>query len=455
MPGPGTNMFQAVSSLLTEPAFAGLFSALVRDSFTARQSIVAEDESIASFFSRRLDSRLANNLVSAVLHGIYAGDVEKLSMQSLLPALWKYAKLYGSIRKGFGQESQHMFLSKEDLRLLSCVDLDITKSDKQKAAEASSVFTLKGGLGELANGLEASLLQQEMVHIEKETLVDDLRLAGGQVSSFRCRISFCALSYRFTRALGLCLQVRLSIQSHKSNPTSNETRHFSHVVSTISAKTLNRIAKTADGRRVLLPFDEIPSVSVMVVNIFYTNPSILPVHGFGYLIPRSIPFAQNPERALGVVFDSDAAIGQDDVPGTKVTVMLGGHWWDGWESFPDEHEGTKMAKAILKRHLGITAEPDAIGVSVQKDCIPQYTVGHRKRLEQGSDLLKKRFMGKLRVAGNSYTGVGLNDCIRSAYQVAESLRFTEDDTTGLQWFFEESSIPVKLTDIPNKPWLMK
>ncbi len=170
----------------------------------------------------------------------------------------------------------------------------------------------------------------------------------------------------------------------------------------------------------------------MVVNLFYSNPSLLPVHGFGYLIPRSVPFIANPELALGVVFDSDAAIGQDDIPGTKVTVMLGGHWWDGLESYPDEEEGASMAKALLKRHLDIAEEPQAVNVGLQKDCIPQYTVGHEQRMWKASEMLE-RFQGRLRVAGNSYTGVGLNDCVRAAKDVVTKL---VDGTgrTGLEAF---------------------
>ena len=170
----------------------------------------------------------------------------------------------------------------------------------------------------------------------------------------------------------------------------------------------------------------------MVVNLFFSNPNILPVHGFGYLLPRSVPFEQNPERALGVVFDSDATIGQDDVPGTKVTVMLGGHWWDDFDAYPDEDEGASMAKALLKRHLGIYEEPRAIRVSLQRNCIPQYGVGHEARMEDAS-LRLESFKGRLRVAGNSYTGVGLNDCIRAARDVVKGL-VDGTGTTGLESF---------------------
>lgn len=170
----------------------------------------------------------------------------------------------------------------------------------------------------------------------------------------------------------------------------------------------------------------------MVVNMFFPSPDLLPVHGFGYLIPRSVPFVENVERALGVIFDSDASVGLDSVPGTKVTVMLGGHWWDGWDTYPDESEGVSMAKAILKRHLGIEEEPEAVTVGLQKDCIPQYTVGHDERMDQASQLLEN-YEGTLRVAGNSYTGVGLNDCVRSARDVVTGL-VEGTGKTGLESF---------------------
>lgn len=200
------------------------------------------------------------------------------------------------------------------------------------------------------------------------------------------------------------------------------------MISTLSGKTLSALAP---GRLDVL--SQTPSVTVMVVNLFYSNPSLLPVHGFGYLLPRSVPFLQNPERALGVVFDSDATIGQDNVPGTKVTVMLGGHWWDGWDVYPDEEEGANMAKSILARHLNIHEEPQAVRVGLQKDCIPQYTVGHFQRMETAREDLEKHFHGRLRVAGNSYTGVGLNDCVRSARDVVDGL-VSGKGKTGLDTF---------------------
>lgn len=205
-------------------------------------------------------------------------------------------------------------------------------------------------------------------------------------------------------------------------------QNFSHVISTISGVNLDKIAD-------LPPLRQTPAVTVMVVNLFFAGQDLLPVHGFGYLVPRSVPFCENPEHALGVIFDSEATSGQDTVPGTKVTVMLGGHWWDDWPAYPDEDEGAKMAKAVLKRHLGIDMEPTVIRVGLQKDCIPQYTVGHIERMVQTSSLLE-RFEGRLRVAGSSYKGVGLNDCVRAASDLAQGL-VDGTVTNGLESFVTE------------------
>jgi oxygen-dependent protoporphyrinogen oxidase len=177
------------------------------------------------------------------------------------------------------------------------------------------------------------------------------------------------------------------------------------------------------------------AVTVMVVNLYYSDPNLLPERGFGYLIPRSIPFEQNPECALGVVFDSHVVTGQDTVSGTKLTVMLGGHWWDGFSSYPDEEEGAAMAKMVLHRHLKVDVEPEAVNVGLHRECIPQYVVGHEKRMRTANSELMNGFRGKLKVAGNSYTGVGLNDCVRAARDVVMGIKRGER-TTGLESFVE-------------------
>jgi hypothetical protein len=186
----------------------------------------------------------------------------------------------------------------------------------------------------------------------------------------------------------------------------------------------------------------VPSVTVMVINLFFSNPDLNPHKGFGYLIPRSIPFEQNPERALGVIFDSDANIGQnaDEPKGTKFTIMMGGHWWNGWEKedYPTDEEAVTMARSLLARHLGILDKPVATNATLQKDCIPQYPVGFQKLLEKKRQDLAHTFHHRLAVAGSWYKGVGLNDCVDDALRTVASIvyfPYYEGGSTGLEGGF--------------------
>jgi oxygen-dependent protoporphyrinogen oxidase len=164
------------------------------------------------------------------------------------------------------------------------------------------------------------------------------------------------------------------------------------------------------------------AVSVMVVNLYYDNPDLVPYRGFGYLIPRSVPIEQNPERGLGVIFGSDSSVGQDTAPGTKLTVMMGGHWWDDWleSDLPDPETATLMACSLLKRHLGITDSPSTTTARFQRDAIPQYTVGHLTRMENLSEAVRDEFNGRLTLAGNWYNmhGIGVLNSITQAYLAA-------------------------------------
>ena len=174
----------------------------------------------------------------------------------------------------------------------------------------------------------------------------------------------------------------------------------------------------------------------MVVNLFYEDKSLLPVRGFGYLLPQSLPEDQNPEQALGVVFDSEAFQGQDTANGTKLTVMLGGHYWRDRTTFPGREESLRMAQATLKRHLNIHDSPSIAKAALQRSCIPQYPVGHWEGMQSLHRALAKTYGGKLKVAGSGYRGVAVVDCIHSAYEIARDIDLGEN-MTGLESFMPD------------------
>ncbi|MCJ1363404.1 oxygen-dependent protoporphyrinogen oxidase [Acarospora aff. strigata] len=414
MPGPGSSILNQLYSVLTEPLWKNILKGLALEAFQDRRPPDLNDESVGSFISRRFGPQLGDNVVSAILHGIYAGDINQLSMKSIQPKLWFWEARHGSIANALAET----FREKSKLMSGDDIDLSIELTSKPslrsilEVMKYTSVFTFKGGVGELVTRLQAKLKDTKNVNIKMNTAISAIRYDEA--------------------SRGIKIFTKKSSSSRSSAP---QPQSHTHAISTLSSKKTANLSKP-----ILSSLALTHSVTVMVVNVFYKDPNLLSVSGFGYLIPRSIPFEQNPERALGVVFDSDATIGQDAVPGTKLTVMLGGHWWDGWNSYPTDDQGAQMARIVLRRHLNITAEPDIIRVSLQRECIPQYTVGHEDRLASASRDLQRGYQGRLRVAGNSYTGVGLNDCVRAARDVVKNL-VTADGAfkTGLESFTQEKT----------------
>lgn len=452
MPNPSHGIFDNLWKLITEPAFAGLAKGIFNDIRNRDQrDAKIQDESIGDFFSRRLGKGLVDRLLSAVIHGIYAGDVWQLSAKSLFASAYRAEAQYGSLILGTMQsQAEGAQMTKREADFLQ--EMKAFKWDPLLKAtlKDNSVFTFKHGTSMLTDRLYSKLFETGRVDFKSGTPVQSVAQIQGNTG----------------------IQV--------TTAGSQETHNYTHAISALSPWHLNQVTKTSSSP--LVP--TIPSVTVMTVNLYFRTPG-LHEPGFGYLIPQATPFENNPERALGVVFDgayspSTADVNpsnwqsmsaqqlkdmredgrlinvndyawynmpevpniqdQVDTRGTKVTVMLGGHWWNDWPAFPDEQEGLAMARSVLERHLGITEEPEAWKVNLEKECIPQYTVGHEQRLKQAHNNIWRDYKGRLRVAGNWMMGVGANDCVRSAYEVVKNL---SKDGTGLEHVGEPLSVRLK------------
>lgn len=75
--------------------------------------------------------------------------------------------------------------------------------------------------------------------------------------------------------------------------------------------------------------------------------------------------------------------------------------------------------AELKKIMGIAAEPDFVRIFRHQRAIPQYVVGHSERLLAIDERLKNH--SGLILTGNSYSGIGLNDCVNAAYKAGDEV----------------------------------
>jgi oxygen-dependent protoporphyrinogen oxidase len=180
MPGPGQNILNFIWRLLTDPVFEGTFSGFAVDSDRPRRPSDLEDESVGSFLERRLGNRhVGDNLASALLHGIYAGDIYQLSIKSLLPIAWhiegRYGSLFAGMKKFLFEGIQEV--KRDDAALLSHMLQNADLAGGRKVVDAS-VYSFKQGIGALSDGLVTALKSNPKVQLKTGTKVENIAFDG-------------------------------------------------------------------------------------------------------------------------------------------------------------------------------------------------------------------------------------------------------------------------------------
>lgn len=157
----------------------------------------------------------------------------------------------------------------------------------------------------------------------------------------------------------------------------------------------------------------IPFVSTATVSLgFAPGAADRRLHGYGFVSPRA---AGGP--IVAGTWTSNKFPGRAPLAGTLVRFFLGRA---GNEALIDQSDDQliALARGELRRLSGVTATPALARVFRWPRSMPQYVVGHLERLERLGQLLQG-FPGLL-LAGASYRGVGIPDCIASGWAAAGS-----------------------------------
>jgi len=319
-----------------------------------------EDESIASFVSRRLGQEVYDRLVEPLLSGIYAGDGEQLSLAATFPQLQQTERAHGGLIKGMLAARQN------------------GHRPTPSANGRSAFVTPTTGLAEIVEALEARLRAA------------GVRLRLGEHVK---RVERAAGGYGVTLANGAVLPAEAVILA---------TPAF------VTAELLAGLDETAAAALRAIPY-----VSTATVSLAYPLADIpRPLDGYGYLIPRaenrpilactwtSTKFPHRAPEGSGLIRAFVGRAGQADVlAGTDAAVV-------------------NLVRAELRRTLGITAAPMLQRVFRWPRAMPQYTLGHLDRVR----VIEARLaaLPGLVVAGNAYRGIGLPDCIASGEAAAEA-----------------------------------
>ena len=388
VPLPDGLMF-LIPTKLVPTALSGLFSPATKIRMALellhppRPS--GQDESVAALVERHFGKEAVDRLADPLLSGIYGGDASQLSARTVLPKLVEMETQYGSLTRGMLAAHKQMRARMAAARVASETGAPGQNGPRPGPVQASgprSIFTtLKGGLQQLVDALEARLNSK---WVRKATAVNFLAREG---NGWRLR-------------------------------SDGADEPYDAVILASPAWTAGKLLAATDATL----GDElgaIPYSSSITVNLVFDESQLgrLP-DGFGFLVP-----AVEGRAMLACTFGHRKFAGRTPTGKAVLRAFLGGAKNEALLDQSDE-----VLVATVRRELSEILGPRVVGphipveatqVSRWRRAMAQYAVGHQERMKRVKERVAS--LPGLRLAGNAYDGIGIPDCIRTGRQAAKEL----------------------------------
>jgi oxygen-dependent protoporphyrinogen oxidase len=312
-----------------------------------------EDESVASFLTRRFGEEAFQLLLEPLVAAIHAGDAALLSAEAILPELRRLERTRGVLTRQPGESA----------------------SPRKPPAP---FLSFPGGTGELAAALERGLAG---ITVLRGTGAVSLgRSPGGYV-------------------------VELS---------SGTWLEAGAVILAAPAYEAARLVQRLDGE-LQERLSRIPFASTAVIHLAYRCSDVgHPLDGYGYLIPSI-----ESSGLLACTWSSRKWEGR--APADRVLLRLFAGRFGGQDAAGQpERELLALARDELAATLGITARPVLERLHPWTMAMPQYTLGHLRRVEAVHE--RAAALPGLFLAGASYGGVGIPQCVASGAAASAAAR---------------------------------
>jgi oxygen-dependent protoporphyrinogen oxidase len=320
-----------------------------------------EDESVESFFTRRLGSEAFNLIVQPLVSGIYGASPENLSIRAALPQFAEMEEKHGSLIMAMRRAAQSRNGAK----------------NKANAARYNQFVSFREGMRELIDALASSLPEGD---IQLNKPVRRIETAGN---------------------------------TWKILTNNNDSIDADGVI--IAVPTIHA-ASLVKGVDPLLGdyLSQIKYASSVVVNLLYRRENILhPLDGVGFVVPKIEGLPISACSFSSIKFTGRAP---------PETVLLRCFMGEAINKEIHDKDDSWLSGAVhnkLSVLMGITSEPLFSMVKRNPESMPQYAVGHLDRIA----LINQRaeLYPGMELAGNAYYGVGIPDCVRSGEEAAEKL----------------------------------
>ena len=329
------------------------------------------EESVASFARRRIGREAAERMVAPFVSGIYAGDAERLSVQAAFPRLANLETSYGGLFRGTFAKA----LEARRAKKAASAVLDKAAPTRRR------LCSFRSGMGFLTNTL-ASKLGEDLF-----TGCEGLRVERAADS------------------------VGFDVAFARGN--NNQSLVCDRIIIATPANIASSLAApfSAELSRLL---GEIEYPPLSIVSLAYDQGSVrTPLDGFGFLVPPSENL-----NILGCVWNS--SLFKDRAPNGKalITAFIGGARNPGAARLADD-ELVSIVHNELQRVLGISSDPRVVAITRYERSIPQYNLGHFRRVQLIQKLQSD--LDGLTLIGNYLHGVSTGDCIKEADRIAREI----------------------------------
>ncbi len=321
----------------------------------------SDDETLADFARRRLGKEACEKLIDPMASGIYAGNPESLSLKSCFPKVFKLEEKYGSLIKGMIK-----------------LQREAKKSGNQKvgAGPGGTLTSFHSGMGIIIDSMKSSL---------KERLI-----VGNKVVSVEKKNK----GYAVHLSDGMIVEADIVVIASPAYSAAEILRNLDRSLSSV--------------------LSEIPYPSVSVVCFGYRKERIAnKLDGFGFLIPY-----KERRKILGALWDSSIFPGRAPDGYVLLRSMVGGARASEL-AMQDDSRLMDIVAEELGHIMDIKVQPDFVKIYRHEKAIPQYNVGHDRKLKTVDEMLLK--YKNLYLTGNAYRGIGINDCIENSYKLAETI----------------------------------
>ena len=306
------------------------------------------DQSLGKFFRRRFGDELVDNLVEPLLSGIYAGDINELSLMATFPNFYQLEQKHRSLVRG--------------------LQTSMPKKKKTKGSKPSMFYSLKNGLQSLVEAIEEKLEDGTVMkgisveNIERKDNKYYLQLENGE-------------SY-------MANAVILATPAFAMQQMFHQYEFMAPVNEMVATSSVANIALAFDASAIKKDMD-----------------------GTGFVVAR------NSDYRITACTWTHKKWPKITTPEGKVLLrcFLGKPGDEGVVELPDQ-ELIDIALNDLSKLMNITQKPEFSVVTRWVKAMPQYTVGHQDRLDKLTEQMKEKVPG-VYLAGSSYRGVGIPDCI--------------------------------------------